>query len=304
MALLALIAPVATAVAQESREQPLPTRIAIVAVDSELSPTSRALAEIASDRLEQLGSEQRVQVVRSRAVEDLLSTWPTHMGDEDYRAIGRLFRVIAMVNVAILREMPSFSARAIVHPPGRRVQPDTLPTFEGASVAAIGDAIARYLLTEIVPNAARVRATKQGENPDTSAAVVAALRYARDELLRVGEVNGATQHIINRARTDRVSAWSDAQLRAFGAVIDSATTISPGVASCDGRRGDCKVTATTDIVTIGAPSRRGDSVVVNIELVFPTNGARAPVALRGHRYLVVWKDGQWAVVKVDLVTAT
>ena len=304
MALLALIAPVATAVAQESREQPLPTRIAIVAVDSELSPTSRALAEIASDRLEQLGSEQHVQVVRSRAVEDLLSTWPTHMGDEDYRAIGLLLRVVAMVNVAILRETPPVSARAVVHPPGRRVPPDTLPLFEGASVAAVGDAIARYLLTEIVPNAARVRAAKQGENPDTFAAVVAALSFARGELLRVGQVHGATQHIINRARTDRVSAWSDAQLRVFGAVLGAQRTTSPGVAVCDSRRRECAYTATTDIVTIGAPRRRGDSVAVEIELEFPTNGARAPVALRGHRYMVVRKNGQWVVVKADMVSAT
>lgn len=141
-------------------------------------------------------------------------------------------------------------------------------------------------------------------SPDTSAAVVAALSYARSELLRVGQLHGARQHVINRARTDRVSAWSDAQLRAFDAVIGSPTTISPGVASCDGRRRKCEVTATTDIVTIGAPSRRGDSVVVEIELEFSTNGGRAPVALRGHRHMVVRKNGQWAVVKADLVSAT
>ena len=171
-------------------------------------------------------------------------------------------------------------------------------TLARATVLAIG-LIGALLMTSDVAIAQDATL-----NPDTSAAVVAALSYARGELLRVGQVHGATQHIINRARTDRVSAWSDVQLRAFGAVIGSPATMSPGVASCDGRRRDCEVTATTDIVTIGAPSRRGDSVVVDIQLVFPTNGARARVAVRGHRYLVVWKNGQWAVVKVDLVSAT
>jgi hypothetical protein len=171
MVFLALIAPAATAVAQGAREPALPPRIAIVAVDSELSPMSRALAEISSDRLEQLGSAQRVQVVRSQVVEDQLTSWPTHLGDEDHRGIGRLIRVKAMVNVAMLRETPPIVARAIVHPPGSRVPPDTLPLFEGASVAAVGDSLAHYLLKEIIPRAPRVQRARQVEAPTRAGSV-------------------------------------------------------------------------------------------------------------------------------------
>lgn len=141
-------------------------------------------------------------------------------------------------------------------------------------------------------------------HPDTSAAVVAALSYARNELLRIGQLHGNRQHLINRARTDRGSAWSDVQLRAFGAVLNPEGMGSIGVKSCDSRRRECPYTAATDIVTIGAPGQRGDSVVVDIELEFPTNGARAPVALRRHRYVVVRKSGHWVVVKSDMVSAT
>jgi hypothetical protein len=165
MVLLALFAPAAAAVAQGSREPALPARIALVAVDSELSPMSRALAEIAGDRLERLGAGHQVQVVRSKAIEDLVSTWPSHFGDEDYRGIGQLLRVKAIVNVAMLREKPPIAARAIVHPPGRRVPPDTLPLFEGPSVAAVGDALAHYLLTEIILRPPRVQAVTQVQDP-------------------------------------------------------------------------------------------------------------------------------------------
>lgn len=149
-------------------------------------------------------------------------------------------------------------------------------------------------------------ATAQGItlNSDTSAAVVAALRYARSELLLTEQSRGKRQHLINRAQADRSRGWSDAQLRVFGGAITQDGELSTSIRSCDSRARECPFAATTDIVTVGSPARLGDSVVVDIELEFPTNGARAPIALRGHRYMVVRKNGHWVVVKADMVSAT
>jgi hypothetical protein len=131
---------------------------------------------------------------------------------------------------------------------------------------------------------------------DTAAIVTAALRYARHELIN------SNRHVsIDLAGIERAHAWSDLQATAFQAALAEGGAPPTSMERCDSRRRSCRLDATSEVVSVGTPQQRGDTVTIVVQVTRLNPNARMPYSLRGHEYSLVKRNAHWVVVRSELV---
>jgi len=137
------------------RTTPLPPRIAVVALDSAIDPTSPLLVRLVLAELDRITRHQDLLVTSTKDVNSTFDEgMPQRWSHNDYREMAKLVQASVVVDVDVLEREPEVTARAVAHYLSRAA-PDTLPTFHGRTDTAVARSLARHLVTKTLPRAER-----------------------------------------------------------------------------------------------------------------------------------------------------